>query len=647
MPRIQVERPSTVGAPISRARAKKKDVEIPFGPAVVPANAEVIPIGRRRSGAIDIGFIGSKRLALGGSGRFLIDGRTTDGQKEIVALYEAAKISAAANGLFSHLPMTASLRRKVLDRLESAIESSSAGKSTLIRDKAFSGSASLLINLARSTPRSQSDVRDGAIDALLGGLDRSKNEEHIGFYVGTLHASGLKLTSEQTARLREIERRVLPERALVEEYTEGRTKPLEVRHAIHPEFWKEEVAYFSKKNGFTEVKRNRNDTMREYTARLEDPTGKKAPLDVHIVVKKGELDYLESLSDPDVHVILYSGHSAVGGNGSQAIQAAGPMRGKFPKLLFAANCRGKDNYAEIANKAVGAHIIATEHPTYSDSGQARVAAMFEMFARGETYRWMRSQTEEPNWDEPAANYFYPDQMKKFRFTDADEDGKIDLSALGPDALFDVERDHAVRAAGPKFVRALNFANSELFYHWELEHERGDPSRYGAKFADALIAAGPMKDARPGELVRVRPVVTKGDRGGKRTVFEVRYDPKACWRMDQNVMAGHVTAQAIMGLAKITEGRLSKKEALRAVLMGAQAIHYLDVYFESAPVSTKRYFEELGLTDRMSSKHVDELFERFDTHANDEQVAAFEKMLAEKYDVDLERWTPAFKGQAIA
>jgi hypothetical protein len=638
--RIEGRRPIEEIREVGRGSSarERRALRVPLGPAP-EMRLEEVRIGRGRAGALSIGTIGRRPLSLSRAGRFLIDGRTSEGQRETLAIYEAAKVSAAVRGgLFGALAVSSRLREGVLGRLTAAIEGSTAGRSSVLRDKAFAGSATLLLNLARTAPRSDRDVREKALDAVLSALDASKNVEHVGFYVSSLDALDIPLTSAQKKVLERIHDRVLPEASLVEEYTENRTKPLEVRHSIHHEFWKEEIAFFSRRNGFTEVKRNAKDTRREYEGLLEDPSGKKAPLKVHVVVEKRELDYLDSLSDPDVHVILYSGHSAVGGNGSQATQAAGPMRGKHPKLLFAANCRGKDNYAELSNAAPTAHIIATEHPTYSDSGQARLKALFEMMARGETYAWMRSQTEVPNWEEPANNYFYPDQLKKFRFMDADEDGKIDRSILGPDALFDVERDRAVRAAGPKFVRALNFANSELFYHWELEHERGDRSRYGKKYADSLIAAGPLAVEKPGQLVSVRPV-----NEGK--AFEVRYAPKQTWRMDQNVMGGHVTAQAIMGLARLRDGELSKKEALRAILMGAQAIHYLDVYSESAPLSTKRYFKDLGLGNNVDAKDIDKLFERYDTHGNDAQLAAFESLMSEKYSLTPD-WVPSFRGVPV-
>lgn len=618
-----------------------------------PAPATHLPeIGRTRraDGSIQLGPIGAggRRLSLSPTGRFLLEGRIAGAPRGSaragLAVYLAAEAASLRGGIFDAIPMTPGLRRNVLRQLEETLEGALVGRRTTLKDKALSGAISLLIGLADDTPAREVKTKREAIDAALRGLSGSKNLELVGFYLRVLEQTGEALTGPQRAELRKISARVLPERPLVEEYTAGRTKPLEVRHHVHPEFWKEELRYFSKKNGWELIKQNAKDTLREYRAELEDPTGKRGKLQVHMTVEKGELDYLDDVSDPAAHVILYSGHSAVGGNGSQAIQAAGAMKGPHPKLIFAANCRGKDNYAELTNKWPEAHVIMTEHPTYSDSGQARIEALFAGLARGETYAWMRGQNDERFWDEPKSNYFFPDERRKFRHMDADDDGRADGVKLSADALFDVDRDRS----GAKFIRALNFANSELFYHWEVDAENGLESRFGRKYGDSLVAAGPIPDPRPGELVRVEPTVVDGPRGGEATRFVVRYNAELARRMDQNLLAGHVTAHVVMALAKHDDphGVVSKKEALRAALMGAQAIHYLDVYEDTSPVTFERYFRELGFAKEVPYLEIERLFERFDAHANDPHVEAFSQLLAGKCGVDVAGWQPKLRGKDV-
>jgi len=580
------------------------------------------------------------KLAISRSGRFLIDGKLGADEPgyagDARVLDRAARLAAGA-GLFAKLRINSDMRGRVVGQLSEAIEHAQSGKRTKSKDRAFCASMALMIDLAKNVPKSDGTVRRAVLDRLLQALHAEPDVEQVGFYVRAMRPLFKNLDKVQRAALKAVLTRIMPKRPLVEAYTEGRTKPLEIRHMIHPEFWKEELGYFSKKNGFKLLKKNAKDTRREYQGLIKDPRGMKKPLKVHMVIEKGELDFLEGMSDPKAHVIMYSGHSALGGNGSQAVADAGAMKGEHPKLVFIANCRGKDNYAAFTNKYPTAHCIMTEHPTYGHSGQDRIEGLFDTLVRGNTYRYMRSITEYEWWDEPADNYFYPDEWRKFGFMDADNDGKIDSSKLGGDILFDVD----LRDEDGKFVRAVNFANSELFYHWEVEHENGKKSFYGREYGDSLVPDGLLRDAKPGELVRVTPASRKLKNGKTGTRYRVRFAPKQLEGTDENQYAALVTMHTVMALAKEKTGKLDKREVLRAMLMGAQAIHYLDVYVDSAPETMRRYFDELGIASNVDAHDVDEIFESHDAHANAAQVKAFEQMLETKYGVDLDAWYQDF------
>lgn len=595
-------------------------------------------VGRARRGEknTSLGLAGEKQRDIGLSqltGQFTIAGEHSDQKtREALAIYGAAELIAAGTDIASKVKSTA-LREKMLGRLEGALAWSLEKRFAGTKEKAFAGSMTVLGHLARAFEKSDRDLFHRAVGSMLTGLERVRDREMLAFYLAQLGDLEKKLSKTETTRLDALQKVAFPEAPLVEKYTANRTKPLEVRHHIHPEFWKEELAMFTKKAGWELVSTKGRDSERVYRGKLKDPTGKKQPLEVNLIVKKGELDYLETMSDPSVHMISYSGHSSVGGNGSEAIEQAPAMKGEHPKLVFAANCRGKDNYVEFTNKWPGAHVIMTIMPTYSENGQSRLAALFDTLAAGRSYSWMRGHIGETFYDEPATNYFYPDEMRKFRFMDADEDGFADDGVHGRDRLFDVD----ARLGGVKFDRALAFANSELFYHWEVDAENGQRSHYGRAFGDSLEAAGPFFDGKPGELVRVK-------REGKK--FLVSYSPEIARKMDGNLLAAHVTMHAVMALAKAAKGgELTQKEALRSALMGAQAIHYLDVFSDSSPITYKKFFAQIGITDDMDEDDIERVFEKFDAHANDAHVEGFEKMLAKEYGFDLSKWTPKFRRSA--
>lgn len=615
------------------AGAVPAEVSVAPVPSLYTSPAIALSVGRGAGQRVELGAINGKKLEFGTSGRLLLGGQLGSSSPGVGAdaelIYRTAELLAAKDGDFFGQSLTQKMRGRIFAQLDQALTSAQLGNRTRAKEKALSGSLALLTHLAQTTPASSAALRAEIVDRVLAAVAREPNIEIAAFYLQTTNRF-LPLNSAQKKVFEGIEARLLPPRPLIEEYTENRTKPLEIRHSVHEEFWKEELALFSKKNGWKLVSKDSKDTKRTYKGVLKDPTGKKPPLNVNLVVVKGELDTLEHMNDPKVHVIMYSGHSSLGGNGSQAVEASPTMKGKHPKLYFAANCRGGDNYPEFTNKHTRAHVIMTEKHTYSVSGQARIEAMFDTFARGESYAYMRKKTEKKHWDEPANNYFYPDEWRKFGFMDSDQDGKVDFHPARTDRLYDV----GLGDTGLNFMRAINFARSELYYHWEVEHSNGKKSYFGKRYADSLLAGGPIPDPKPGELVRVSPVKTKPHQPH---LFRVEYNASLAKKIEPNVLGGLVTFHIGLAMADHKNGETNALNSLRAAVMGAQACHYLDVYSDTSPVTYQRYFEKIGLTNKMKEKDIEDLFKKFDSHANTAQTKAFQKLLETQYGVDVAAW----------
>lgn len=559
-------------------------------------------------------------------GRVALDGKLPSSLKELgTAVYHAAK---NADSLEAGT-LNETTQRRLFGTLSDALEVAQSGRRTISRDRLFAGSMTLLLQLANTLDSGQQgELRDAVIDRALQALYEENDPKLQSFYFQAFSRLESSMDPAQKVALQEIQDIVLPKAPPVEEYTQGRTKPLVVDHMIHEEFWEEEISLY-KELGFTLLKQNSKDTKRVYEGTVPDPSGEKPPLKVKVTVNKGELDFLEGMSDPKKHVVIYSGHSALGGNGSQAVADAGAAEG-LPKTVLISNCRGKDNYSEFANKFPQAMLIATEDPTYSDSGQLRVRELYNTLAGGSTFASMRNKTRVRFWEEKANNYIYPDERRRFTYTDFDADGKTERTVLGTDSLYNIEK----RRDLSDFNRAIAFVNTELYYHWELEFEAGRTSTYGKNVYDSVIPDGALEDPKPGEVVRVETVERRV--GGKtKTFYQVKANPKA---LDDNrdLYAGKVTAHTMMAIAENTFGDLDSFEAMRSVLAGAQAIYYLDVYSNTATESMASYFKEMGLGD-IDPKDVYAIFEQFDSHVNDEQTDAFCDLLEDKYNLTLDDW----------
>jgi hypothetical protein len=188
------------------------------------------------------------------------------------------------------------------------------------------------------------------------------------------------------------------------------------------------------------------------------------------------------------------------------------------------------------------------------------------------------------------------------------------------------------------MRAINFANSEIYYHWEVDHDNGEKSFFGQKYGDSLVPDGPLNDPKKGEILRVTPMHKKTRSGNKTVRYRVKYNPNIASKTDENQFCALVTMQTAIALAKDKTGKVTPKDVLRGVLMGAQAIHYMDVYSNTNPITMRRYFKDLGIATNIKAKDIDEIFENFDAHANAPQIKAFEELLKNKYDVDVGSWT---------
>jgi hypothetical protein len=588
--------------------------------SVLAGRAEMIASGR------------GEELALGDDVVLTAGGRLRVGARLPSSLREAARALTAAaehGAVLGQATLGDAVGPRLLKHLSDSLEVGLAGRGGRDRQKLFCGAMTLLLSLARSAARGRkAELASACVDRFLQALSGQRDQEIAVFYMGALEGrvdEGLDLDPAQRAALAHLHAQLVPSAPPVDAWTDGGKKTLVVRHMIHPEFWGEELGYYTKKNGWKLLSRDAKTGARVYE-RTDAGVDGRPPQKTRVTITRGELDFLEGMGDEKTHAIVYSGHSALGANGSQSVFDAPESTPGVSKLALLMCCRGKDNYAEFMNRFPDASLITTDTFTYSDPEHSRIRSFYDTLIGRRSYRDMRKGFQRVDlWDEPKDNYVFPDESRRIFWSDADADGRMDRAAHAGDALFDVD----ARRAGGDFVRAVAFVNSELFYHWEIEHERGTRFTYGPAFGDRVVAGGALEDARPGEVVRVEAKTPRGR--DEPRYWEVRYAPRAADE-DRDLYAGRVTAHTVAALAEEHFGEARGTEALRAVLMGGQAIHYLCVYDDVAPEVMKRYLEDMGL-GALPYEEMDELFELYDAHANDEQLAAFVDLVERRCGVD--------------
>lgn len=342
-----------------------------------------------------------------------------------------------------------------------------------------SGSASALLALARaaSTP-GEAQVRATAVESYLATAEK---EIHRGLRTSmalNLQAAKdeLGLSAPQAARLDELVAKLLPARPPYEKWLAGGNDTIRTRQYVHSDYWDLAQSAYTQK-GFARSTLPNGNLLFEKT--LEDPTRANPPVKMRVEMSKVE-DYttdrqmLREMSDPDVHVQIYSGHSNLGGNIAQALKMA-PSTEVGEKMTFLWMCRGKQNVADYTNRFPNSHLITTHVPPDGFSVVPMTMAMVDMIAKRADYGAMKRQGD------PNDYLMMPNDRRLYDHRDLDADGRLDGVAKAVDQVFDIyprlargtatvfspqAAQDAAKLDGAPVVNALGFANTLLNYHVE-------------------------------------------------------------------------------------------------------------------------------------------------------------------------------------
>ena len=586
---------------------------------------------------------GSTVVRVGGSAQSagIILGKTSKGQT--IALSQDGDIllnnkkltslSATSRAMDEIAPLLSGLRSKrikkdtllsMVDGLEKNLKRSlSRGGKSLSSRRLYAGTMSILLALSKKGSKA---TQKAVNDVIIDGLERQQNRSLKLFYFGALKDNPGSLSTSQKKRLTRLQEEILPTHPPVAKYTNNRKRPLVVQHTIHKEFWEEELDLYTSDKRWKLTSKNRADTERRYEATLKDPSGKKKPLKVKVTITKGEMDFFDKMGDRKTHVILYSGHSSLGGNSSQAIDDAPYMKGT-PKTVFVANCRGKDNTAEFVENFPEAMLISTRAPTYGDDENRRVKALYDMFAREESFAYMRKKIRFRLYDEPSDNYIFPDEIRALDYIDRDRDGHMDKSPVSSDPYFDVRGQDMAS----EFIRATNFANTMYYYHWEMANDEGKKSAYGKSYGDSIVAAGVLADPKPGELVRVTKEQIKKSGSRKKTVYKVQYNPNVDFD-NRDVYAAMVMTHTAQQIAQIRYGKDNPLDIARAIVRGAHCAGYLNTYSDMIREVFGEYLKAIGLK-KVNYKELMKVIEKEEGYGSNKQVKAVTKFLRDEHGIN--------------
>ncbi len=566
------------------------------------AGARELVLGRDTKG---------REIAIAADGAITVDGARPEG---LEATARATDLAGELAPTLTGKSIPKALQQRLCVQLSSALLTATSGAPTRDKDALFSGAMALLIALGRGCDKA---LQPQVIDRVLWGLSRQPHGAMREFYIGiAANAFDAQLDAPQRFAAQELIEVTVRSRFPVESWTDNRTKPLRVSEIVHPEFWRRVIGYY-RNRGFKLLSKNEKDTRRVYERVIKDPTGSKAPLKVRVEVAVGEDNLYAKINDPKLHVLVYDGHWELGGNGTQSISASPNARPSIPKLIVQDGCRTIQNYDEFVDRHRDAMVIGSVKPILAEA-KPILDVIFDAIVRGESLAWVRSRIGK-------TSYFSRNEFRKLgQHTDLDNDNRADNDEGGHiDAHFDVYH----RRVGSKFLNAIENANTALYYHHDHEVDVGHGhSHFGPKYADHVVASGPIEDPRPGEVVRVVPEKSKGPDGEPRTHWHVSFNPAYTHRRDEEY-AAIVTAHVVMEIARQKEGKLSEFDRMRGIVMGASAIQFLGVGAKRGNKGMIGYLAHFGLPP-IPPKAVLDFLDDEEGYGGNAQTRAFIELVRE-------------------
>lgn len=498
LPLIRALRPKTVSNVAEIANeCRTKAAPLKAWPAL---EAPRTPVKLHQSGAADLG---NDTFVLPNGVLSLAPTRASNAPDHL-AVYSAARLVADDRSLLSEL---ASPTRKKLAEHVIAAHDAGVGDSAPSLELR-SGSATLLLALAETAAASGDTAQAKAL--LSRYLQWCEAEPHKGLRTSMIlnldrRASALGLSAAQKAALERLKTEALPTKPPYDEWFKDGKKELHIRHYMHEEFFDLEpytrrgFKVTDKGNGFYDLEGKIGDvTVKVYLQKVQGYSS--------------DSQMLSQLDNPDYQVIIYSGHSNLGGNIAMAMAAA-PKEQAGTKLVALEMCRGQQNTAEFVNRYPNTHFITTAEPMHQWGMNDVTSAILETVEKRAGYDFMGVKAG--NDGSP----YMPNDPHAYAYKDEDRDGRPDGDV---DSLYDVrartllstDDGFSPAATAPDvstidasaMTNAVAFARTMLTYHGEHDYESPMPESTG----EALVANGFYTPA-PGDetFVRITPEIVDG------------------------------------------------------------------------------------------------------------------------------------------
>ncbi len=305
-------------------------------------------------------------------------------------------------------------QKGLLDQLAKAVAAPRQSQAPGAREQMLQASAAvLLLDLARVT--SDKDLKSEIVKAYAHGLENSSGVNRR-FMILDLERIAPELGSDAIRLLNENIGEVAPTAPPYASWFANGNDTIKVDYYVGRGFWDEEADDYEQ-GGFKLTENPDGTRLLEKTITFEPEDGPAIKTKFEITMHDGRRGLFTKMNDPDVHMVVYSGHSDYGRAVPGQLRDGTDLVGD--KVFMGFQCGGKGTQDPLADKYPGLTQIQTKNSSYGYQDRKTFSTLVEGIARRAD--WAGTMKGR------SFNYYGPaDRKTNESALDRDQDGRADI-----------------------------------------------------------------------------------------------------------------------------------------------------------------------------------------------------------------------------
>ena len=143
----------------------------------------------------------------------------------------------------------------------------------------------------------------------------------------------------------------------------------------------------------------------------------------HVLVRETHNNIMRDLHDSKVNMIVYNGHSQIGGTVEKALLQPSMKQPRGRKLIALFQCVGTQTLPLLKARVPGADIITSNVPLYVAETPHLMRALYDGVEKGDGYHGLRRRIDKAAWGKNRL--VFPNQTASLGHVDYDMNGVLD------------------------------------------------------------------------------------------------------------------------------------------------------------------------------------------------------------------------------